>query len=213
MKKHLFPILLFLIALGLWIYFYPKIPARVPIHWGINGYANRYAPKLQAVILSLGIMIVGYALFLLIPMIDPRRKNYQYFLKSYERIRNISFFFFFIISCLTLFSSLNPRLTVPYITYLMVGCLFILLGNYMQSLKPNFFIGIRTPWTLSNETVWRKTHRMGSRVFIVSGACLGAGGFLPGRWPAVILVAVLVLTIAFSYIYSYWIFRNLNGFQ
>ncbi|RYM02144.1 SdpI family protein [Sporolactobacillus sp. THM7-7] len=210
MRKHLIPVIVFAAALGLWIGFYPKMPDQVPIHWGPDGQVDGYASRLQAMISTMVPMIVIYVLTLALPKMDPKRRNYKYFSKSYDYIQIALLLFFLAINAMVVFSGVGYSLPTVHFVQILIGFLFIFLGNYLQSVKQNYFLGIRTPWTLSNETVWKKTHRVGSRLFIIAGILLIVSGFLQGFWPIVILIAIIVCLLVFSFAYSYWLYRKLS---
>ncbi|KMY48958.1 SdpI family protein [Peribacillus loiseleuriae] len=210
MKKHLFPVLLIVITASLWLVFYQQLPAQVPIHWNLNGVANGYATKFNGLLLNVSIMILLYALLIFLPKIDPKAQNYQKFSRSYSMIINAILFIFFLINVLVILTGIGYDIPIGKIVPLLVGFLFIVLGNYMHSVKPNYFVGIRTPWTLSNETVWKKTHRFGSRIFILAGVLFMSVPFLPSLLVGKFMFPVIFLIILLPIGYSYWIFRGMD---
>jgi uncharacterized membrane protein len=92
----------------------------------------------------------------------------------------------------------------------LVGILFIVIGNYMGKIRPNWFMGIRTPWTLSSEEVWNKTHRFGGRVFMAGGALMIIMGWLPLAWRGPLLVAMVVMILLGTVGYSYLLYAKEN---
>jgi uncharacterized membrane protein len=100
---------------------------------------------------------------------------------------------------------------VEQIIPLMTGGLFILIGNYLSKFPRNFFVGIRTPWTLASDEVWNRTHRLGGWVFILAGLVLAATAFFPGAMPVVIVVVVVAALV--PVLYSLWLYRRLHGFE
>ncbi|MFC7394284.1 SdpI family protein [Scopulibacillus cellulosilyticus] len=209
-KQIIFSAFSFIISLVIWIFSYPKLPSTLPAHWDINGNINHYASKMQVMLVFLGLMIVINILFVIIPLIDPKLKNNKTSLKNQNRIQLVTNAFFIIINVMVVYTGFHHSTSSPEIIFFIVGVLFIFLGNYSFSLKQNFFIGIRTPWTLSNEEVWNKTNRFGAILLIIFGICICLGGFLPGILPSIILIICLVLMVAFPLVYSYWTYKKIN---
>ncbi|MBA9025333.1 MULTISPECIES: SdpI family protein [Bacillaceae] len=208
MKKHLLPGLLIAATAILWFVFYQQLPARIPIHWNLNGVADGYATKFNALLINLGMMIFLHVLLIFSPKFDPKRKNYQKFSRPYSMITMAILFFLFLLNALVIFTGIGYDIPIGKVVPFIVGILFIVLGNYMHSVKPNYFIGIRTPWTLSNDTVWKKTHRFGSRIFILAGVLFMLIPFLPSLLVGKFMFSVIFLIILLPIAYSYWIFRR-----
>lgn len=162
------------------IYVYPLLPARVPSHWGLNGQVDGWVSPLGHVLMFPGMMIGMYLLFLILPHIEPRR---QHFIESwgfYQMIRNFMMVFFAAMYGLTTYAGITAStVAVDKIVPVMVGVLFLFIGNYLTQVKSNFFMGIRTPWTLSNENNWRKTHRLGAYTFAIGGVLFLLSPFIP----------------------------------
>ncbi len=158
--------LVILLPFVLIAYFWEQIPDKIGMHWGISGEVDRYADKgWEAFFLPL--MSIGtYFLLVFVPVIDPKKKtdNRQ---KALRAFRSFIPIFLSLISIVMLFQWLGYDFSVLGVTYLGISCLFLLFGNYMHTIKPNYFIGIRTPWTLESEENWRKTHQMGSKLWVV----------------------------------------------
>ncbi len=209
MKKHLLPISLMMISVIAWLIFYPSLPDQVPIHWGTNG-ADGYQSKGTAFLTLHALMIGIYLLLIVIPKIDPKKKNYQYFSKAYS-ITNLSLIIlFFLINMMILLISLGYEIPMENLAGPLVGLLFLIMGNYMQQAKQNFFFGIRTPWTLTDETIWRKTHRLGGRLFMLGGILIMLTLFLPASYELFIILSVTALVAAVPIGYSYILFRNMD---
>ncbi|MBR5558961.1 MAG: nitroreductase family protein [Oscillospiraceae bacterium] len=198
----LLPLLATMIAWGF-------LPEEIPVHWnsvGPDGYADNSIIWLFA---SLGAFMA--ILFTILPLIDPNGKNYQRFIEYYEIFTLVVVGFFAIITGIILSESFRPgQLEVGLLIVLMVGLLFLVIGNLMPKLKKNYFIGIRNPWTLSDSDIWNRTHRLGGIIFFVFGLCLTLWALMP-VWPWLIyLVSALALVTAIfvPYIYSYYCFRQ-----
>ncbi len=196
---------LFLIVLALvssW-YFYNNLPERIPVHWNFAGQVDGYGSgKIQSIVFPL--LIVGmYILFLLIPYLDPKKERYEQFSKIYHIFKNLFLALIIIIYFIVGLNGLGYNLPVGLIIPVLIGILFIIIGNYMGKIKMNWFMGIRTPWTLSSEEVWNKTHRFGGKMFILAGLLMVAEIFLPTSWKLpvfIIMITILLLgTIGYSY--------------
>ncbi|MBM7644763.1 putative membrane protein [Scopulibacillus daqui] len=210
-KQIIFSVFSFIISLIIWIFSYPKLPSTLPAHWDINGSINHYASKMQVMLVLLGLMLAANILFVIIPFIDPKLRNNKNSLKNQNGIQFVTHAFFIIINIMTVYTGFHHHAPSPKMIFFITGALFIFLGNYTFSLKQNFFIGIRTPWTLSDEEVWHKTNRLGAKLLVVFGICIGLGGFLPGILPSIILIICLALMVVFPLVYSYWTYKKING--
>ncbi|YCA45476.1 SdpI family protein [Bacillus sp. JZ8] len=210
MKKHVFPLIIMSLSILCWAILYNKLPSQIPMQWGVDGTVNSYAPKLQAAFTHNGILLFLYALLVLSPKMDPRKQNYQKFSRSYRIITLAIMLVLFLLNISVLLASLGYNLNVTTITPILVGILFIILGNYMQTVKPNFFIGIRTAWTLSNEQVWRKTHRLGSKLFILGGLLFFVTPFVPEQLLFPLIISIILAVVLIPTLYSYVQYRKMT---
>ncbi|MCK9591756.1 MAG: SdpI family protein [Methanoregula sp.] len=191
-----------LIAFALTIALYPTVPDRVVSHWNAAGQADGYMAKLWGLLLIPLIMTAFVALLAILPHIDPYKKNYEKFGDYYEGFILLFVLFMLAIQVqIILWSSgyqISPNLTFPFL----MGTLFIYIGFLLGHAEQNWFVGIRTPWTLSSETVWKKTHEVGGKLFKVAGI-IAFAGVLAGEnamWFIIVpVLAVAVYTIAYSY--------------
>lgn len=203
-KTEFIPLLLIILTLASAAYFYNKLPERIAIHWNFSGQADGYGSgQAQAVFFPL--MIIGmYVLFLLIPYLDPKKERYEQFSKVYHIFKSMLLTLLVIIYFVVGLNGLGYNLPVGVIIPGLIGILFIVLGNYMSKIKMNWFMGIRTPWTMSSEEVWNKTHRFGGKMFILAGLLMLTQTFIPVscRLPIfIIMMAVLLLgTVGYSYV-------------
>jgi len=208
MKKHLFPLGITLLTLVAWLIALPHLPATMPIHWGANGEADGFATKINAMILTVGIMVLIYFIIAFVPRIDPRKENYKYFSKTYNIVLNAVLLLFFFVNMSTILQGLGYNVPMSYIAPIMAGLVFIIIGNYLQRVRSNYFMGIRTPWTLSNETVWKKTHRLSGKIFFIGGLLILISAFLPDGYKSVIMWGSIVLCVAIPYLYSYLAYKK-----
>ncbi|AKP76048.1 Immunity protein SdpI [Priestia megaterium Q3] len=208
MKKHVFPLGITLLTLVAWLIALPHLPATMPIHWGANGEADGFATKINAMILTVGIMVLIYFIIAFVPRIDPRKENYKYFSKTYNILLNAVLLLFFFVNMSTILQGLGYNVPMSYIAPIMAGLVFIIIGNYLQRVRSNYFMGIRTPWTLSNENVWKKTHRLSGKVFFIGGLLILISAFLPDGYKSVIMWGSIVLCVAVPYLYSYVAYKK-----
>ncbi|MED4062881.1 SdpI family protein [Priestia megaterium] len=208
MKKHVFPLGITLLTLVAWLIALPHLPATMPIHWGANGEADGFATKINAMILTVGIMVLIYFIIAFVPRIDPRKENYKYFSKTYNILLNAVLLLFFFVNMSTILQGLGYNVPMSYIAPIMAGLVFIIIGNYLQRVRSNYFMGIRTPWTLSNETVWKKTHRLSGKIFFIGGLLILISAFLPDGYKSVIMWGSIVLCVAVPYLYSYLAYKK-----
>ncbi|MDA8336903.1 MAG: SdpI family protein [Peptococcaceae bacterium] len=175
--------ILLVLDLGASIYAYPHLPVRVPVHWNWQGQANGWGSPFSGAFLTFFITVGLYLLLLVIPVIDPRRANYGRFEDTYRFLRLVLVLFLVALHWVTLAGALGWPVSMKQVTMTAVAALFLVLGNVMGRLKQTWFVGIRTPWTLSDDGVWTRTHRLGGRVWVVAGLVGIAGGLMSGARP------------------------------
>ncbi|MCY8489268.1 SdpI family protein [Bacillus atrophaeus] len=210
MKKYLFSVVIIVLTVLTWVFTYSSLPNDLVTHWGINGDADDYSSKFNAMMTFIGIMIIQYILMVIIPKIDPKN-NYKTFMRPYMAIFNTMFAVLFIINLITILTGLGYDLPIPYLGSFVLGAIFMVFGNFIQKVKPNFFLGIRTPWTLSNERVWKDTHRVSSKLFVLAGAIIMLTAFFPSTYKETIIFTAAIGCIILSIVSSYFIYqRQLN---
>jgi uncharacterized membrane protein len=206
LKSEIFALVLILITVVSAVYFYNNLPARIITHWNFAGQPDGWgSSKVQSV--ALPSMVVGmYLLFLALPYFDPKKDRYEQFAKTYHIFKNLLLALFVIIFFITGLSNLGYNVPVGVIIPLLIGLMFIIMGNYFGKIKPNWFMGIRTPWTLSSEEVWNKTHRFGGKMFILAGLLMIAEIFLPLSWKLPIFIIMMVILLFGTTGYSYVVY-------
>jgi uncharacterized membrane protein len=208
-NKWLLPICI-AIMLVVSLVLYPSLPAEMPTHWNIHGEVDGTAPKLVAVLMMPVLAIVLYTALSVLPNFDPRRESYEKFAPSYQRVRSALVLFAVGMHIITLTQYDNPQAVTRLIMFA-VSLLFAVIGNEMGRFRPNSFAGIRTPWTMADERVWQKTHRVGARWFVGMGVInMIAALTLPlVAMFVVLMVTVFGVTIGLL-IYSYLVYRRIN---
>src|SRR2546427_13004143 len=169
MRKRWLGFVVAAVALAIGVWAWPRLPARVPTHWYILGSPDGYSSRLFAVLITPVILVVINGVFRILPRLDPRRANYEKFRDTYWLIANAVALFLLGVHVLVMINGLGRPVAMSRLMPVGVGLLFIVLGNSLARVQPTWFVGIRTPWTLSSDTVWRKTHRTGGVTFVIAG--------------------------------------------
>jgi len=149
-------------------YIWNDLPPEVPIHWNIEGEIDGYGKKGMLVFVPIMMPLLIYIMFSIIPKIDPKNRLNQ----MGGKLQNLKIILTLCMSVLALFiiySSKNQSFTNPNYPILGMGVLFAVIGNYFKTIKPNYFFGIRTPWTLESEMVWKETHKLAGKMWLVGG--------------------------------------------
>jgi uncharacterized membrane protein len=195
-----------LIALGVSLWAYPHLPDRVATHWGLSGQADGWSPKAVLVFVIPAIMLLLGVLLSLLPRLDPRGEEFHRPTSVYWIIMNSVLVFVAGLQVVLVGVNLGWPIKIPLLVPIGIGILFLLIGNLMPRMRPNWFMGIRTPWTLSSDRVWRKTHRLGGYCFMMLGVLMVAFGFLsrPDRFLYVIGVVVVLALLPVVYSYFAW---------
>ena len=195
--------LMFAAALVVW----PAAPSEIPVHWDASGEVDRYGGKVEGLLL-LPLMALGiYLLMRYLPNIDPGRANYARFGGAYTVIRAGVLVLMAGIYGLVIAWVLKVPIDVSRAVPVAVGALFILFGSVLGRVKPNWFVGIRTPWTLSSGESWARTHRLGGWLFIALGILFAVtGAFKLGRFGYVVISASIA-AVAVLVVYSYVVWR------
>lgn len=188
-------------------FLYNKLPDQMPMHWNFAGEVDRYGAKLEGAFL-MPFLNAGI-LFMLIwlPVIDPKRASYERFESFYKLFQWIMVIFFTIMHALVLIWSLGYQVSIGLYVKLAVGLLFMILGNYMGKVGPNWFVGIKTPWTLENPEVWTKTHRLAGPLFFAAGIIIALMAFVDGALSFWIIMISTFIAAFVPIIYSYFIYR------
>lgn len=209
LKKEI-PIIIIVILPFIYLaYIWNELPERVPMHWDFQGEIDRYGSKAELILIPIVLPLLIYALFLLIPKIDPKNK-----LKDIGRkYQSIKMALTALMSALAIFiihSSKEQSIENSNLLISGLGVLFIILGNYFKTIKPNYFIGIKTPWTLENEAVWEATHNMAGRIWFAGGILVVLSSLVLNQQTTLILFLIItgIITII-PVVYSYLKYKKL----
>ncbi|MDX1600565.1 MAG: SdpI family protein [Anaerolineales bacterium] len=202
--------LAFAVTLLLW----QRLPDPIPIHWNAAGQPDDFAPRAVGALLLPGIATGIYLLFELLPVIDPRGQNYSNFADTYRFLRRAFILFLVFVHGLMLYAILlGDNLLSTWLVTAGVGFLLMLIGNYLPRVRSNWFVGIRTPWTLASDVVWRRTHRRGGQVFVAAGLLIILASFLPSVWQVLVPLAAILAAAVTPIVYSYVAYRELDQSQ
>ncbi len=194
---------LVLLSFILSIYFYPQVPDQMATHWDSQGEVNGYMSKFWGTFF-MPLLITGLViLFLVIPKIDPRKENIEMFRKHYEGFRLVLIIFLVLVHLHILLWNTGTQISPNAVIPLGIGLLFYYAGVLTENAEQNWFIGIRTPWTLSSENVWKRTNCLGGKLFRIAGITAFSGVFFPEYAIYFILVPaviVVVITVVYSYL-------------
>lgn len=207
-------ILLVLIAAAIivGVILYPFLPEQIASHWNASGQVDSYMNKFWGTLLIPVMMAFMFLIYLLIPKIDPLRKNIGIFRPQYNLFWIYLFTFFLYIFILMMLWNTGTHINIGLAVVPAVALLFYLLGGILEKIKRNWFFGIRTPWTLSSDIVWEKTHRLGGKLFKLLGLIILLGIFVKNT-PSFVLIIVIpvVAVVLITLIYSYVEYRKIKS--
>lgn len=186
---------------------YPHLPERIPTRWNIWGEVSATHPKAFVFLLGPGLICLNLLLFSALPWFSPERFRIEPFLSTYQQLVMIVMGLITYLFCAIVLGSIVEDVAVDRWVFSGVALLFVLGGNLLGKVRQNFFIGIRTPWTLADERVWHATHRVAAR-FAVLGGLAG----LLAAWTAPLwsVIAILISTLLLSVVYSAWYYKKLR---
>lgn len=208
LKKEIAPLAIILVCFVASFYFNAHWPDLVASHWNFKGEVDAYSSKTFNAFFFPGLLAAMYLLFTVLPYFDPKRERYAEFSGVYLIFRTMIIAVMAIVYFTMGIFNLGYDINVGAIVAGVIGLMMIVLGNYMGKIKNNWFMGIRTPWTLSSEVVWNKTHRLGGYLFMLFGLIIIIAPYLP-EMLAGILFGLSVFGVVFgTFAYSYLIYRQ-----
>ena len=189
-----------------------QLPDRVPVHFNIEGQPDRYGSKTELLVVLAVMIVVNLLVYLLltnIHRIDPKRKYAEENMPKMRRLAFAVACFLSAISCIIILSTLRAGFSMG-VSYILVavGLLFSFIGNYMYTIKPNYFAGLRLPWTLENEENWRKTHQVAGKLWFGGGLLLAMLALvLPDKAAFIVFLAGGALLVMIPVIYSFRLYQ------
>lgn len=189
---------------------YPSLPEQIPTHWNAQGEVDDYMSKPGGVLIMPVMALFTYFIMKLIPVISPKGFRTDKFPEVIGVLQVTLVGFMSVVSVLVLLEARGLNVRINEMIFAGVGLLFVIIGNYLGKVRKNFFIGIRTPWTLASDEVWSRTHRIGGRLFMLSGVIIWIGALLglPVTWTVGVAVGLVLIPV----VYSYFLYRRIEGF-
>ncbi|RLF30149.1 MAG: hypothetical protein DRJ99_03065 [Thermoplasmata archaeon] len=206
-KNEIIVLGVILLSFIIGIYFYPQMPEKIASHWDAQGQVDGYISKFWGLFLMPLLSMMLFLLFIAIPKIDPLKHNIEKFRKYYDGFVVLIIVYLFYVYLLTIFWNIGIRFSMVQPLAPAMGILFYYIGILTENAKRNWFIGIRTPWTLSSEKVWEKTHKIGGKLFKIAGIITFIGVFFQ-RYALFFILVPIILVAAYTIIYSYFEYQK-----
>ncbi|HXY37797.1 MAG TPA: SdpI family protein [Planctomycetaceae bacterium] len=181
---------------------------KIPVHWDLEGKVDRYGGKFEGLVLLPLVTLGLYLLLLVLPLLDPGKANYRTFAGVFNFLRLTLTLFMSAIYTVGVLVSLGYHINMTTVAGLALGFLFIILGNVMGKIRPNWFVGVRTPWTLSSKLSWTKTHRLAGWLFIFMGLLAIVWGIVQTEWMLTAMIAIDAACALSMMVYSYLVYAK-----
>ena len=201
-KTLIFTTFVMLLPVVLGLFLWNRLPDQIPSHWGINGEIDGWSSKPFAVFGFPGILIAIHWICVFASQTDPKSKNYQP--AMIRLVLWICPVLSLVLNSLVYTTALGYPLNIEIIMPLLVGLMFIIVGNLLPKCRQSYTMGIKLPWTLANEENWNKTHRMAGKLWVAGGVLTMATAFLGSFW---ILMGILIVMVAVPTVYSYRLYK------
>jgi uncharacterized membrane protein len=203
-----YPVILTALMIVVAVFAYSRLPDRVPTHWNQKGEITSYGSKWMVVITMPSLLLVLWAMLRVLPRIDPWRENYVKFQATYDLVVNCVLTIIALAEVAVLAAALGAPIAVDRVIRAGAGALFVIIGNVLPRARPNFWLGICTPWTLTNARVWERTNRAGGYLLVAAGVIAIISALIPinvsARTLGIAGAAAAILTV----IYSYFVWRQ-----
>lgn len=203
-----YPWILVGIAFGFSAAMYSRLPDPIPTHWNLRGEVDGYTPRAWGAWLMPAVVLAMVIILPWLPRIDPRRVNFEKFQSTYDLMIAAVTTLIVLLHVAMLGAGAGWPIRIERVTPFLIGALFILLGNVMPRARPNWFFGVRTPWTLSNDRVWERTHRVTGFTFVIAGLILMATAFLRPSIALPLFIGAIVIASIVPLAYSYLAWRQ-----
>ena len=210
-KYELMLLCLILVGFVFGLAIYNKLPDEVAVHWNAQGIPDGYAHKALLVFLMPALGVVFWWLMRIIPNIEPLRANIKSFVESFNLFIVAMVAFLLYIEVASVAYNLGFSMDLSKVVLLGIAIIIYLAGVLTEKSKRNYFIGIRTPWTLSSDKVWNKTNKLGGRLFRLAALLILASTLLPGEWAFIITITLVLGVAFFTIFYSYFLYAKTKG--
>jgi uncharacterized membrane protein len=189
---------------------YDRLPEQMAVHFNTSNEVDGYMHKRDFLLLFTALLLLLPIVMRVFPRIDPKRENYEKFAGAFFVLRLASVLVLAGAVFFVIMYNLGHEWNAQMFVMILLGVSFVFTGNYLGRVKPNFYVGLRTPWTLSDEEVWRRTHRLGGPIWVACGILLTLAAFLPESWAWMAMILLLLVSILVPTIYSYRLFQKRN---
>lgn len=206
--RRWYPLVLVVAMFAVSIIAYPRLPERVPTHWSIRGEVNAHGPKAIGLFLMPVVMLGIWGLMRGLPKIDPRRENYAKMQGAYTVVVNAALTVIALVHVATIAATFGAPMSLSRVMPAIIGVMLVVVGNVLPQMRPNWFFGIRTPWTLSSDRVWERTHRVGGHLFVAAGIIGIASAAMPIPLGVTLLGIAAAIAGLGSVVYSYIAWRQ-----
>ena len=207
MRKWI-PLLLVVAAVAVSIFYYPRLPEQMATHWDASGQPNGFSSRFMGAWLLPLIMAVVWLILRAVPHIDPRGANYEKFSGVYEALVILILGFLLAMHVVVLMIATGAPIRVERVAMPVVGAFIAIMGFLIPKAHPNWFVGIRTPWTLTSDLAWERTHKIGGLLFVILGLLMIATSFIAPEIAIWILVVAAVGIVIFLFAYSYQVWKQ-----
>lgn len=180
-----------------------RLPERVPVHWGVSGEPDRFGSRIEGAFFMPGLMTALFLLMQWLPTLDPRASNIARFRESYDTVLLAIVAMMCAIHVVALGGTLGWQVDMTTVVLSSIGVLLLVFGNLLPRVRSNFIFGIRTPWTLSSDDVWVRSHRVGGYAMVCAGLLTIVAGFVGGGWGVGLAMGSLLLSSLVPIVYSY----------
>jgi len=189
---------------------FPGLPDPIPSHWNAAGEVDGYMPKLGGVLLLIGMPVFSLVLIKVIPYISPKGYRTDQFMGAVRFVQLLIVLFMSFVGLLVLLAASGVGIDMTTTMLAATGLLLIAVGNILGKLRKNFFIGIRTPWTLASDEVWVRTHRLGGWMTVLAGLVLVVAAFTGIK--VFVTISITMALVLIPVVYSYFAYRRIEGF-
>ncbi len=209
--KDLVAAVIWFIPLFYLAWVYPSLPNTVALHFNLHGQPDRYGDKSEFLFIAFllsGVSLLLYVLLKYVPNFDPKKKA-KYSQDTFSKMAMVLMIFLGAINTAIIYTTAHNGFDIAKFMFPMIGLMFVYLGNMMHSIKPNYFVGIRTPWTLEDEDTWRETHRLGGKMFFTAGILIIiATLLLPDKAGFIVFISLTIISALVPCIYSYTYYKK-----
>lgn len=185
-----------------------RVPERAPVHWNLAGEVDRYGGRAEVLLLMPAMMVFLWLLMRFLPRIDPRRANFAKMAGTYELVITLTLLLLFVLHGALIAVALGYPVPIDRLVPALVGVTFLVLGNVLPRARPNWWFGVRTPWTMSNDRVWTRTHRVAGYTFIIAGLGLLVLPFVGNVAVRGVVLAASLIAALVPILYSYIAWRQ-----